>query len=206
MPRAETDDAYTAAVAANPGFRGQVGAVVLPYDGKCGAYTPGDARGQVMAGLGFTLPQGVAALDTGERFFVEVAPGRVGILDGDVLVMLADQPAARAAVDADAVLRQVRVVVSGRMIVPDTDTRGAMSYNSVLSVLSVPYAPRPPGPAAQDRPRPVESGRIVTVVPCAAISLVSSATSPEAKRRSVTRSRPVLTSYAYHVRGSVLDE
>lgn len=131
------DDAYAAAVAANPGFRGKVGTVVLPYDGKYGAYTPGDARGQVVAGLGFTLPQGVAALDTGERFFVEVAPEQAGILDGDVLVMLADQPAARSAVDADAVLQQVPVVADGRMIVPDTDTRGAMTYNSVLSV---PYA------------------------------------------------------------------
>ncbi|WP_181779865.1 ABC transporter substrate-binding protein [Pseudonocardia pini] len=134
---AKANDAYSAAVAANPAFAGKTGTVVLPYEGKYGAYTPGDGRGQVMAALGFTLPAGVAALDTGKSFFIDVSPEQVGILDGDVLVMLADQPAARAAVDADPVLAQVPVVAGGRMIVPDLDTRGAMTYNSVLSV---PYA------------------------------------------------------------------
>lgn len=126
--------AYAEAVAANPAFAGKTGTVVLPYDGKYGAYTPDDSRGQVMAELGFTLPPAVTALDTGESFFIEVAPEQTGILDGDVLVMLADQPAARTAVDGDPVLRQVPVVAGGRMVIPDVDTRGAMTYNSVLSV------------------------------------------------------------------------
>jgi iron complex transport system substrate-binding protein len=90
-----------------------------------------------LAARGFSRPAGVPAADDGERFFVEVAPERVGILDGDVLVMLADQPGARAAIDADPVLNRLPVVAQGRMVVPDTDTRGAITYNSVLSV---PYA------------------------------------------------------------------
>ncbi|MCF7551521.1 iron-siderophore ABC transporter substrate-binding protein [Pseudonocardia sp. WMMC193] len=134
---AQANAAFAEAVAANPGFAGRTGTAVLPYDGKYGAYTPGDSRGQVMAALGFSLPPAVAARDTGERFYVEVAPEQAGIMDGDVLVMLADQPAARAAVDADPVLQQLPVVTDGRMVVPDLDTRGAMTYNSVLSV---PYA------------------------------------------------------------------
>ncbi|GAA4543009.1 iron-siderophore ABC transporter substrate-binding protein [Pseudonocardia xishanensis] len=134
---ATANTAYADAKAANPAFEGRTGTVVLPYDGKYGAFTPGDGRGQVMADLGFELPAAVTALDTGTSFFIDVSPEQVGILDGDVLVMLADQPAARAAVDADPVLRQVPVVAQGRMVVPDLDTRGAMTYNSVLSV---PYA------------------------------------------------------------------
>jgi iron complex transport system substrate-binding protein len=54
-----------------------------------------------------------------------------------VLVMLADEGAAKQQVDSDPVLRQIPVVARGDMVVPDADTRGAMTYNSVLSA---PYA------------------------------------------------------------------
>jgi iron complex transport system substrate-binding protein len=133
----QADDAYARAVAEHPEFHGRTGAVVLPYDGKYGAYFPEDARGRVMAQLGFAVPDELAALDTGEEYFTEVSRERLGILDGDVLVMLADDPTAREFVDEDPILQALPVVEDGRMIVPDTDTRGAMTYNSVLSV---PYA------------------------------------------------------------------
>jgi iron complex transport system substrate-binding protein len=131
------DEAFAAAVAAHPEFQGRTGAVVLPYDGIYGAYFPGDARGQVMAELGFVVPAGLAARDTGERFFAEVSREQLGILDGDVLVVLADAPAAGAFIDGDQILQGLPVVANGGMIVPDTDTRGAVTSNSVISV---PYA------------------------------------------------------------------
>jgi iron complex transport system substrate-binding protein len=134
---AQADAAFAAAVAAHPEFQGRTGAVVLPYEGQYGAYFPGDARGQVMAELGFVVPEGLAARDTGERFFAEVSREEVGVLDGDVLVVLANDPAVRAVVDADEVLQALPVVAEGRMVVPDLDTRGAMTSNSVASV---PYA------------------------------------------------------------------
>nr|WP_255426596.1 ABC transporter substrate-binding protein [Pseudonocardia sp. C8] len=133
----KADAAFADAVAAHPEFRGKTGATVLPFDGKYGAYTPADSRGQFMAGLGFVQPPEIARRDTGERFYVEVAAEQAGLLDGDALVMLADEGARRSQIDTDPVLRQVPVVAEGRMIVPDTDTRGAMTYNSVLSA---PYA------------------------------------------------------------------
>jgi iron complex transport system substrate-binding protein len=133
----QADDAFAEAVAAHPEFQGRTGAVVLPYEGQYGAYFPGDARGQVMAELGFEVPEQLAARDTGERFFAEVSREQLGILDGDVLVMLADAPAMREFVDGDEILQSLPVVAEGRMVVPDTDTRGAMTSNSVASV---PYA------------------------------------------------------------------
>lgn len=131
---AAADDAYAAAVAANPDFAGKTAAVVLPYDGKYGVYTPRDTRGQALAQLGFVPPPALAALDDGTKFFLDVSQEQVALLDADVLVMLADAPAMRAFVDGDAVLQQVPVVRDGRMVVLDTDTRGALTYNSVLSV------------------------------------------------------------------------
>lgn len=131
------DAAFTEAVAAHPEFRGKVGATALPFDGRYGAYTPADSRGRFMAGLGFVQPPRIAALDDGSSFYVEVSAEQSGLLDGDALVMLADEGPRRAQVDTDPVLRRVPVVARGDMIVPDADTRGAMTYNSVLSA---PYA------------------------------------------------------------------
>jgi iron complex transport system substrate-binding protein len=134
---AGADAQFTAAAAAHPEFAGRTGVVVLPYDGKYGAYTPRDARGRFMAELGFELPPAIAALDDGSNFFIELSQEQVGLLDADVLVMLADAPDARAFVDGDQVLQQVPVVRDGRMVIPDTDTRGSITYNTPLSV---PYA------------------------------------------------------------------
>ena len=61
----------------------------------------------------------------------------MGLLDSDVLVMLADIPADRAVVDGDALLLTLPAVRAGRMIILDTDTRAAMTSNTVLSI---PYA------------------------------------------------------------------
>ncbi|MEQ3538165.1 hypothetical protein WHI96_04985 [Pseudonocardia tropica] len=131
------DVAFTDADAAHPGFRGKVGATVLPFDGKYGAFTDADARGQFMAGLGFVQPPGIAERDDDTSFYVEIAPEQARLLDGDVLVALADEGSARRQVDSDPVLRRIPVVARGDVVVPDADTRGAMTYNSVLSA---PYA------------------------------------------------------------------
>jgi iron complex transport system substrate-binding protein len=87
-----------------------------------------------MAELGFELPPALAALDTGDEFYIDMSREQVQMLDADVLVMIADTPDTRAFVDGDVLLQRVPVVADGRMVVVDTDTRGAMIYNSVLSV------------------------------------------------------------------------
>lgn len=102
------DAAFSDAVAAHPEFRGKVGATVLPFDGKYGAFTAADARGQFMTGLGFVQPPAIAERDDRKSFYVEVSSEQSGLLDGDVLVMLADEGAAKQQVDSDPVLRQSR--------------------------------------------------------------------------------------------------
>lgn len=127
------DAAFTDAVAAHPEFAGKTGLVALPYQGKYGVFTPGDARGAFMADLGFTLPPAVAALDTGESFFIDVSAERLDLLDADVLVVLTDD-STRAGVESDPVLARLPVVQRGALVLPTVDERGAMTYNSVLSV------------------------------------------------------------------------
>lgn len=141
------DDAYAQAIAANPAFAGKSAAIVLPYDGKYGAYFPGDGRGRVITELGLHVPQGIAALDNGTTFFTEVSREQVSLLDGDLLVMLADAPAARQFVDTDPILQSLPVVKEGRMVIPDLDTRGAITSNSVISV---PFALERLVPALRD--------------------------------------------------------
>lgn len=129
-----TRQAVEAARAANPDFASSAGAVVLPYDGRYGAFTRGDTRGSLLAELGIGYPPALAARDDGRRYSVEVASEQAGLLDADVLVMLADDAQRRSQIDSDPVLAAVPVVRDGRMIIADTDIRGALTYNSVLSV------------------------------------------------------------------------
>ncbi|GAB3741330.1 iron-siderophore ABC transporter substrate-binding protein [Microlunatus parietis] len=133
----QAEQALSGAAADHPQFKGRTATVMLPFQGKYGAYTPTDARGRVMAQLGFRLPERLGALDDGKSYFIEVSPERLDLVDGDVLILLADQPADRSFTDKDKVLQALPVVRDGRTIIPDTDTRGAMTYNSVLSI---PYA------------------------------------------------------------------
>lgn len=131
---AAADAAFATAIAEHPEFEGLTAVVAMPYDGVYGVYTPRDGRGQVMDALGMKLPPALQALDTTGDFSIELSPEQVALLDCDVLVMLADSPADRAVVDGDAVLQAVPVVAEGRMVIPDTDTRGAMTSNTVLSI------------------------------------------------------------------------
>lgn len=124
--------AFDDAVAANPQFQGATGAVLLPFSGVYGAYLPADARGQIMDQLGFAVPEGILAEDTGESFYVELSTERLDLADGDVLVVLTDEASAPV-VEADAVLQGLPVVTAGGLVLPDADLRGAMSYNTVLS-------------------------------------------------------------------------
>ncbi|ANY09223.1 iron-siderophore ABC transporter substrate-binding protein [Pseudonocardia sp. HH130630-07] len=133
---AQADAAFAEAVTANPAFKGRTAATVLPFDGKYGAYTAADARGRFMTDLGFALPPRIAEQDSGS-FYVEVSSEQAGLLDADTLLMLAAENSERMQIEGDPILQQVPVVAEGRMIVPDTDLRGAITYNSVLSV---PYA------------------------------------------------------------------
>lgn len=126
------DAAFASAREANPEFAAATGTVILPFDGQYGAYTPVDARGRIMAELGFSLPADLAAEDDGSSFFVDVSNERLNLVDGDVLVVLVDS-ATENVVAEDAVLQALPVTEAGGLIVAEGALRGAMSYNTVLS-------------------------------------------------------------------------
>ncbi|WP_306366365.1 iron-siderophore ABC transporter substrate-binding protein [Nocardiopsis sp. CC223A] len=133
---AETDALLAEVRAEHPEFADLTGAAVLPYDGKFGAFLPGDARGQFLASLGFEIPEAITEQDTGESFFVEVPAENVEWLDGDVLLVLSDDEDYDV-VEAAPVFADLDVVREDAVVVTTIDQRGAMTYNSVLSI---PYA------------------------------------------------------------------
>lgn len=120
----------------HPEFSGSTAAVVLPYEDKYGVYTTGDARGQFLAQLGFDLPPKLSQLDDGTSYFIDLSREQVDQMEGDALVVLTDV-ASRKATESDPLLNQLKVAKRGSMIIAADDVRGALTYNSVLSV---PYA------------------------------------------------------------------
>ncbi|MEU3017412.1 MULTISPECIES: ABC transporter substrate-binding protein [unclassified Nocardiopsis] len=133
---AATDELLQRARDENPGFEGLTGAAVLPYDGKYGAYLPGDARGRFLMSLGFTVPEAITERDGGGDFFVELSTERVDLLDGDLLLVMSDD-ADYDITEGAAVFESLDVVRDDAVVTTSLDERGAVTYNSVLSV---PYA------------------------------------------------------------------
>ncbi|OZE38915.1 iron ABC transporter substrate-binding protein [Rhodococcus sp. 05-2254-6] len=119
--------------AAHPEFAGKTAAVVLPYDGQFGAYLPGDARGTFVTSLGFEIPEPILAQDEGTNFFVPVSAENISQLDADVVLYLGTSE------DIDVVAENpifgTLTAARNDAIVPlSIDQRGAITYNSVLSI------------------------------------------------------------------------
>lgn len=133
---ATAEAALAGARSAHPEFAGRTAVVALPYDGQYGAFLPGDARGRFVTEVGFTVPSAITDLGTGDSFFVPVSMEQLSLLEADVLVVLTDEKS-RPLVEQDQILQQLSVVQRGGLVLPDIDLRGAISYNTVLSV---PYA------------------------------------------------------------------
>lgn len=132
----QTADRLAAASAAHPEFVGKTGVAVLPYDDRYGAYLAGDARGAFLTVLGFDIPEAITSQDTGDSFFVEVSQENVSMLDGDLIVVLGNDET----VDITAgnpLFDNLGAARNDAIIATTLDQRGAITYNSVLSV---PYA------------------------------------------------------------------
>ncbi|AYJ50498.1 iron-siderophore ABC transporter substrate-binding protein [Rhodococcus sp. P1Y] len=133
---AKTDQLITDTVAKYPQFAGKTGVAVMSYDGVYAGFLPGDGRGQFLTGLGFNIPDEVTSRDTGDTFYVEVSAENVNLLDADVMLVLGPDEN----FDIVAENPSFANTTAGRngAIVPATiDQRGAITYNSVLSI---PYA------------------------------------------------------------------
>lgn len=131
-----TDELLAQARAEYPEFEGLTGTAVLPYDGKYGAYLPGDARGRFLLSLGFDIPEAISEQDSGDSFFVELSTERVDLLDGDLLLVMSDDEDFDITEGA-SVFDSLDVVRRDAVVTTTLDERGAVTYNSVLSV---PYA------------------------------------------------------------------
>ncbi|AIK84379.1 iron ABC transporter substrate-binding protein [Corynebacterium glutamicum] len=129
----ETDALIQAARDENPSFDGKTGTVILPYQGKYGAYLPGDARGQFLDSLGISLPEAVLSRNTGDSFFVDVPAESVKDVDGDVLLVLSNDENLDITAE-NPLFETLNVVQKDAVIVATTEERGAITYNSVLSV------------------------------------------------------------------------
>ncbi|MDV6231791.1 iron-siderophore ABC transporter substrate-binding protein [Rhodococcus cercidiphylli] len=130
---AQTTAALEQVRAAHPEFAGKTAAVVLPYDGQFGAYLPGDARGTFVTSLGFEIPEPILAQDDGTNFFVPVSAENISQLDADVVLYLGTSE------DIDVVAENpifgTLTAARNDAIVPlSIDQRGAITYNSVLSI------------------------------------------------------------------------
>jgi iron complex transport system substrate-binding protein len=131
-----TDELLEQARAEYPEFEGLTGTAVLPYDGKYGAYLPGDARGRFLMSLGFDIPEAITERDSGDDFFVELSTERVDLLDGDLLLVMSEDEDFDVT-EGSSVFDTLDVVREDAVVTTTLDERGAGTYNSVLSV---PYA------------------------------------------------------------------
>ncbi len=129
-------DLLESTVAAHPEFAGKTGVAMLPYDGRYGAYLAGDARGAFLTSLGFSIPDAIARQDTGESFFVDVSQENVTMLDGDVILVLGNDPSADITA-GNPLFETLDAARNDAIITTTLDQRGAITYNTVLSV---PYA------------------------------------------------------------------
>ena len=130
---AQTTAALEQVRSEHPEFAGRSAAVVLPYDGQFGAFLPGDARGTFVTSLGFEIPDPILAQDDGTNFFVPVSTENISMLDADLVLYLGTGD------DIDVVAENpifgTLDAARNDAIVPlSTDQRGAITYNSVLSI------------------------------------------------------------------------
>lgn len=131
-----TRDALEQVRADHPEFEGKTATVVLPYEGQFGAYLPGDARGRFVTSIGFRIPDAILAQDDGESFFVPVSTENISMLDGDLILYLGSGEAADV-VEENPLFGTLDAARDDAIVATTIDQRGAITYNSVLSV---PYA------------------------------------------------------------------
>lgn len=94
----ELDVLVADAAAAHPEFAGTSIGVITDFGGTYYVYLAADPRVEILEDLGFTTPESVSALDTGESTFsATVSPEALDTIDADVVLTFADS---REALDA----------------------------------------------------------------------------------------------------------
>lgn len=127
----ETDAAIAQAKKDNPGFQGKSAATLLPKsDGGFYAYSTDDGRGQILAMLGFVLPESIKSLIAQGSFYAEIPAENVSVLNLDALVYL-DYGIKQS---QDTAFRALPVVREGRMASIDKNLGSAMSMPNPVTI------------------------------------------------------------------------
>ena len=130
---AQVEQRFAAARREHPEFDGTSAVLASRGSGRgYFAFTGSDLRMNFFTSLGFKVPAQIDRL-AGKRFYAELSPERVKLLDQDVLIMFGD----RRQVERDPVFRRLDAVREGRVVYVPTgrpDLYGALNYNSPLSL------------------------------------------------------------------------
>lgn len=120
-----------------PGIKGSTALFVTNYEGIF-VYGPQDSRSRLLQDLGFTLPEGLAAV-TGTEFGKNLSRERTDLLDVDALFWLVEDYAkAKPAIQNEPLYNALTVRKEGRDIFIEEGKEFAASL-SMISVLSLPY-------------------------------------------------------------------
>ena len=128
----QAEDAFKQFKDSHPELQGKRAAIVMPYDGKLGLYTPGDGRGQFIDDLGFEIPQDLQG--DGSSFFVDYAPENYSQLNDVDYLFVLDYNGATDELKKDSTFQGLDVVTDGRVRYLDTDTGNAMSMPNPLTI------------------------------------------------------------------------
>ncbi len=129
------DDLFARTRADNPGFDGRTVMVVTPTaDGQMSVFSDTDARGRLIANLGFRQPAAVADV-VGDEFYAYLSPEKFDLLDVDALLVLGYDRPSVAALNRMATYQQLDVVRrGGAVVVGDMDTAMALAAGTVTSI------------------------------------------------------------------------
>ncbi|AWB82769.1 iron siderophore-binding protein [Corynebacterium yudongzhengii] len=113
-------------------LQGKTAAIVMPYEGKLGLYTPGDGRGQFIENLGFTIPEELEG--DGSSFFVDYAPENYAELNDVDYLFVLDYNGAVDTIKEDQTFQNLDIVKDGRVHYFSTDVGNAMSMPNPVTI------------------------------------------------------------------------
>lgn len=127
---------YDEARQAHPNWAGKRVVVGSPgTDGQFGFFASQDQRSRIFTSLGFEVPAEFDEI-AGDQFYGTISIEQAEILDQDLLVFqqLEFVEGGRAAIEADPLLSQLKVMQEGRAIYIDGELDDALQFCTVLSL------------------------------------------------------------------------
>lgn len=138
------DDKFATIRDEHPDWKGKSVAVIDPYQpGKVVAFQETDPKAAFLEELGFEVPEEInkAARESKDSNAIELSAERLDMIDQDLIVVLAFDPAAaKQGLEASPVWQGLGAVKDGRVLfVPYSQPAigAALSFNTVISI---PYA------------------------------------------------------------------